>query len=152
MSQTNAQKKKALAKRAKQKSKNQMMGRQSGKTLTTLKTQNSQLQSALLNMRQMYDQSVMERDALRKQLGQRDQLITAIAIEYGGSIPIEIAQLTLLEVASGKWEGYDLSGDEKEASYLITPLLAEETEEEDAVDELPVQELPDAEQADAEGE
>ncbi len=79
------------------------------------------VQKALFNMRQMYDQKVMEIDAFRQQIGQRDQLIAGIVLEYGPTVSLE--QTTLQYVASADIQGYEINT--KDGEIKITLVEAE---------------------------
>lgn len=114
MAQTQAQKKAATKSRAKQKARGAGAG--SAKKLAALSEQNGQLQTAMLNIRQMYDQSIMEKQATQTALNERDQLITAFLITLGGSFTVPKASIQA--VMNGEYTGYGIAEDDEEGFVL----------------------------------
>ena len=130
MAQSSAQKKAAAKARRKQA---ESLGKQ-----PTAKRQRNQLQQkmgemqmALLNTRQMYDQKVMEVEAFKQQITQRDQLLTAIAADRRGR-KLVIKETTLVAVAEGKWAGYGIDVDEKTGNITLSAVDASKLEEDDS--------------------
>lgn len=121
MSQTSAQKKAAVKSRAKQKARNEKVGAGRTKAALILRKQNGELQMALLNIRTMYDQKVMEVAGLEQQIVQRDSILTAACI--GDDLILAPAVLELAK--SGQFIGYDIDHDEKTGQITITVVTAE---------------------------
>lgn len=137
MAQSNKQKKDAARRRRLARQKHEQKARQAGKQkqskLEQLAQMNAQLQGAMFNLRQMYDQAVMEKEALKSQLAQRDQLITAASVSDNG-ITIEADDMAL--VLEGEVVGYNIdSGQEPGDDIDITPVWKTEVDDDDEDDE-----------------
>lgn len=87
------------------------------------------LQSSLFNIRQMYDQKVMEVEQLRQALVGRDQLIAGIVASTEGIT--RVVRESMEAVLQGAYSGIDVSDDEESDDILIT-LIASDTLEDDA--------------------
>ena len=134
MAQSKKEKKAAAKARAKQRAKN---ANKQGSSRMSLEAQIGNLQTALMNMRGLYDAAMEEKAALNAQIVQRDQLLTAIAVEYDG---VSVHRATLQQIGSGEYAGYEqeLEDDEmfifaitKEDIADVEPETTEEVEEED---------------------
>ncbi len=127
MAQSKKQKKEAAAKRAKQRARN--AAKPVPATRVALEDQISNLQSALFNLRQMYDAAMQEKSAVQAAVVQRDQLITAFAVEYSG---ISVKKLTVDEIARGDWVGYEQEMEDDEMFVFAIHKNDLEEEVEDA--------------------
>ena len=124
MTQSQKDKKAAAKARAKQKAKLKN-GTGRIEAIANLKETNGQLQTAMLNIRQMYDQKVMEAEALKQQVAQRDQLITAIAVDG-----LTVSPERMQTVAEGTYVGYETEYDEDEGLTFFV-VAAEEVDEDE---------------------
>ncbi len=93
-----------------------------------LKEQNSNLQGSLLNIRQMYDQATMEKEQLRAQLTQVQQLLTALVAAHGSGMAFVSKELMERVVAR---EIIGINVDPKDEGVYLTALYAEDEVEED---------------------
>ena len=91
-----------------------------------LGSQVAQLQGTILNLRQLYDQAVIEKQQLGGQIAQRDRLLTALAVEYGGSL--ETDEVMFNETVPNEWAGYEVVREDN----LIIIQAVEKEEDEDA--------------------
>ena len=83
-----------------------------------------EMQSAILSVRQLYDQATQEKQHLAQQLKQRDQLISALVTE----VPVQFARAQLEAVTSGEGPiGYNL--DITEDEVIISAVWPEEDED-----------------------
>ncbi len=71
-----------------------------------LGNQVSMLQGTVMNLRQMYDQAVIEKQALQAQIAQRDQLLTALCVEYGGKLE---TNEVIFRTTPQEYAGYELT-------------------------------------------
>lgn len=125
MSQTNAQKKAALKRQAKQKTRKDKVRTGRAKAAESLREQNGQLQLAMLNLRTMYDQKVMELGGLQQQMGMKDVLLTAAALK--ADIVLTADDLELAQ--SDEFIGYDLDTSDDSGQITISVVPAEEEED-----------------------
>lgn len=121
MAQSNAQKKAAAKSRAKQRERAKGPNK-----VAILQAQNGQLQGALLNIRHMYDQKVLEAQENLAAATRKDQLITALLSEQG---TVVVSKEAIQAVLEGQFTGYNVE-DEGEA-FELTVLVAEEEDDEE---------------------
>ena len=91
-----------------------------------LSEQQAQMQGALMGLREMYDQVVLEKQQLQGQIAQRDQLLTALAVEYSG---LSVGEDVYATVIGGNYSGYEI--EKEDGEIVIVAVDAPELEEED---------------------
>ena len=123
MAQSKKQKKEVARKRAKARARGQL---KQPATRTNLEDTIAQLQAALVNMRKLYDQAMEEQAVLRAAINNRDQIITALAVEYTG---VSVKQSTVAEVTSGAYVGYEQEVEDGE--LFIFAIGKDDLEDED---------------------
>lgn len=90
------------------------------------------LQGALFNIRQMYDQKVMEVDQLRQALVGRDQMLAAVVASSRGKA-VKVKKSALESVLSGYYAGLSIDPIEDSEDLNITLVVSEDEEEEDPI-------------------
>ena len=126
MAQSTKQKKAAAKARAQQRARNK---HKKPNARETLETQVANLQSALFSIRQMYDSAMQEKAAVEAQVIQRDQLLTALAVEYTG---VSVKRETVNEVGRGDYVGYEQELEDDE--LFIFAIHKDDLEQEEVVE------------------
>lgn len=93
--------------------------------IRALREANGQFQQSFLNVKNMYDQKVMETASLTQKIIVKDQLITALVL--GG--PLVVPHKHLASVTAGEFVGYDLDLDEETRDITITAIKGEPDDE-----------------------
>jgi len=91
---------------------------------------------ALMNMRQMYDQAVLEKNSLQQALNNRETLLAAMVIQFGKKATLVLKKASMENAQSGAWAGLDVTDSLKPVGIRFEVVEADEDEEdEDAVSE-----------------
>lgn len=122
MAQSKKAKRDAAKARAKQRARNQGKDSKS----QNLRAQLGNLQTGLMNMRQLYDQVTQEKQTLQAEIIRRDQLITALAAEYDG---LSVHKVTLEQVGAEGFVGYEQELEDDE--MFIIAIHKDDLEEDD---------------------
>jgi len=94
-----------------------------------LDNQIGMLQGTVMQLRGLYDQAVMEKSALEQQIAQRDRLLTAMAVEYGGRLETDEVMYNSLE---GQYTGYEITREDNQ--IVVEAVGPEFDEDEDAAE------------------
>lgn len=125
MAQSSVQKKAAAKSRAKQRERIADRPPSQG---NPLQSQMGQLQMSLLNMRQMYDQKVMETQALKNLATSRDQIIAAL-VAGARNKRLVIKKSALEAVLGGKYAGVSIDPVEDSDDLVVTLVLESDLED-----------------------
>lgn len=77
-----------------------------------IKEQAAQVQGALIHLRQMYDQTMLENAELRSGVTQRDYMLTALAVRYGIDGSLTVPEEDIQAVARGDYSGYNVANED----------------------------------------
>ncbi len=101
--------------------------------LTPAQAREANLQSALMNMRQLYDQATQEKQGLQALIAQRDHLLAALAVEHE---PLFVSRETEEMIRTKMVAGYEMTvfseEEDEELAYGLTPVWTEEEDLDDA--------------------
>lgn len=99
------------------------------KARKALQQQAAQTGMALMNMRQMYEQSVAEKNELEQQIARKDALIAALVLSHGSQLFV-LKQRYIDDATSGDFTGFDI--DESPEGLKLTMVLNEDWDDEES--------------------